>query len=338
MQTKVMKCGQPAYEYAAKLIKSGDIAAIPTETVYGLAADAFNPCAVKKIFAAKGRPQDNPLIVHISDINMMKSIVSDVSSAALKIAEKFWPGPLTIIFPKASGVPYEVTAGLETVAVRFPAHAGAQEIIKACGTPLAAPSANLSGMPSPTSARHVFDDLNGKIKLIVDGGSCSVGVESTVIAVSGESVSVLRPGMITVEDLKAVVPDVTVDKAVLEGAEKNQRVASPGMKYKHYAPKAEVTVIDGDFEKFKQYVQSRSDSETYCLVFDSEEKSLSLPCLTMGKAEDENEHARVLFERLRELDELDAKKVFARMPSLNGVGLAVYNRLIRAAAFRVIRL
>lgn len=335
MQTEIIKCSDEAAKKAAALIKSGDIVAIPTETVYGLAADAFNTNAVEKIFSAKGRPQDNPLIVHICDLKMINGIVAEFSDTAQKLAEKFWPGPLTIIMPKSREIPYEVTAGLDTVAVRFPSHKGAQEIIKACGTPLAAPSANLSGKPSPTTAQHVYDDMNGRIPLIIDGGACEVGLESTVVTVNGGNINVLRPGRITVEQLKTVTDNVYVDKAVLHGLENNSKATSPGMKYKHYAPKAEVEILEGSFEKFKQFVQNNAANDTFCLVFDGEENSLSLPCLTLGKIDDEVTSARKLFENLRELDKLGAKKVFARAPSTSGVGLAVYNRLIRAAAFRV---
>ncbi len=338
MQTKIMKCSPAAYEYAAQLIKNGDIAAIPTETVYGLAADAFNSNAVNKIFAAKSRPQDNPLIVHICGVEMMKAIVSEFSDTAKKLAGKFWPGPLTIIMPKSPEIPNAVTAGLDTVAVRFPFHKGAQDIIRVCGTPLAAPSANLSGRPSPTTAQHVYEDLNGKIPLIIDGGACEVGLESTVVSVKYNSITVLRPGRITVEQLKTAVDNVYIDNAVLNSVEKNAAVASPGMKYKHYAPKAEVEILDGDFRRFKEYTQSHASDSAYCLVFDGEERELSLPCLTLGKIDDEEACARMLFDRLRELDKIGAKKVFARAPSTCGVGLAVYNRLIRAAAFRVRKL
>lgn len=339
MQTKVLEYNEESIKYAASCIKNGDIVAIPTETVYGLAADAFNEKAVSKIFTAKGRPQDNPLIVHISDLKMMDNLVSDFSVTAKKIVDKFWPGPLTIILPKSPIVPDCVTAGLNTVAVRYPSHPVAQALIKASATPLAAPSANLSGKPSPTSAKHVFDDLNGNIEVILDGGVCEVGLESTVISIDDDKICVLRPGKITVDDLKTVTDNVTVDKAVLEGVtDSAQKVSSPGMKYKHYAPKADVYILDGDFEKFVEYANNNADKDTYGLVFDNEDKMLNIPCITIGDINDYNKHAQVLFDKLRELDDIGAKKVFARISSLDGVGLAVYNRLIRAAAFRVIKL
>ncbi len=319
------------------MLKSGELVGLPTETVYGLAADALNPTAVKKIFIAKGRPQDNPLIVHISDIDMIYSLTENPPALCFELASAFWPGPLTMVLPKAKTLSDEVTAGLDTVGIRFPSHKVAQDIITESKTPLAAPSANLSGSPSPTKAIHVFSDLDGKIPLIIDGGDSSVGVESTVIAVKENAIVLLRPGAVTVEELKAFAP-VTIDKGVLQKVDEDKKVASPGMKYKHYSPKAEVIIIDSDFESFRKYIDENKNDGVFAMVFEGEEKSLSVPTVSFGIKEDDFSQARVLFDSLRECDKLGAKKVFVRSPKKDGVGLAVYNRLLRAAAFTVITL
>jgi len=308
---------------------------IPTETVYGLAADALNPEAVKKIFIAKGRPQDNPLIVHISDIDMINTLTENPPKLCFALAKAFWPGPLTMVLPKAKTLSNEVTASLDTVGIRFPSHKVAQDIIKASGTPLAAPSANLSGSPSPTKAIHVFSDLKDRIPLVIDGGDSSVGVESTVIAVKEEKITLLRPGAVTVEELERFAP-VTIDKGVLQKVADNKKVASPGMKYKHYSPKAKVIIIDSDFEKFKNYIDENKADGVFAMVFEGEEKSLSVPTVSFGIIEDDSSQAKILFDSLRKCDELGAKVVFVRSPKKDGVGLAVYNRLLRAAAFTVI--
>lgn len=309
---------------------------MPTETVYGLAASAYDPAAIKKIFQAKGRPQDNPLIVHISNLKMLQPLVTAVPEPAKKLAEQFWPGPLTMIFPKSEKVPMEVTAGMETVAIRFPSHPVAQAIIRESSLPLAAPSANLSGKPSPTTAQHVWEDMDGKIPLIVDGGECQVGVESTVVLVKEDCLHLLRPGAVTPEMLKTCCDQVEIDPAVLHQLKEGAQAASPGMKYKHYSPKADVTILSGNLAQFKEYVNSHWDSATYALVFDGEQQGIACPCLTYGA--DAAEQAKELFAVLRRLDELGVKKVYARCPEKQGMGLAVYNRLIRAAGFQVIPL
>ncbi|MDF2568280.1 MAG: hypothetical protein K0R90_1736, partial [Oscillospiraceae bacterium] len=238
--TKILKPTKENLLLCAKLLKDGELIGMPTETVYGLAANAFDGDAVKKIFKAKGRPQDNPLIVHISDISMLGSIAAKVPKLAHELAERFWPGPLTIILPKAAHIPLAVTAGLDTVAVRIPSHEVAKELIKCCEFPLAAPSANLSGSPSPTKAEHVFQDLQGRIPFVIDGGECEIGLESTVVTLSEDTIKILRPGGVTVHDLLQVTPNVHIDQSVLSQLEPNQKVSSPGMKYKHYSPKAKV--------------------------------------------------------------------------------------------------
>ena len=243
-------------EKAAEIIKNGGLVAMPTETVYGLAANALDGKAVARIFKAKGRPMDNPLIVHISDISQIDSLVREFPEKARILAEKFWAGPLTMILPKSDIIPDEVSAGLDTVAIRFPSNKIAQALI-AKSMPLAAPSANLSGSPSPTNARHVFDDMNGRINAIIDGGECEVGVESTVITLSTDTPRLLRPGGITVEQLRKAIGNVIIDDAVLNPLKSGEKAASPGMKYKHYAPKAHIILLEGSDSDFIEYVNSR---------------------------------------------------------------------------------
>jgi len=332
--TELLDSSKSSIERCAKLLAEGEIVAIPTETVYGLAGDALNPNAIKKIFNAKGRPQDNPLIVHISDMKMLDELVSQIPPIALKIAENFWPGPLTMVFPKKDIIPLETSGGLDTVGIRIPAHKVAREIIRACGKPLAAPSANVSGSPSPTTAQHVFDDMNGKIPMIIDGGCCDIGVESTVISFENGGVRLLRPGFISIDDLREFVP-VFVDKGVNEKLEETEKTMSPGMKYKHYSPKANVIILDGTLENFNNYVEKNNSDGVYCVVFDRDKLTSKVPFLTYGDTSEEQ--AKQLFDRLRELDKIHAKAVYFRCPEKNGVGLAVYNRLLRAAGFEVIK-
>lgn len=322
----------------AQILKNGGIAAIPTETVYGLAANALDPEAVKKIFAAKGRPQDNPLIVHISEFDEIYPLVKFVPDSAKALAERFWPGPLTIILPKSGIIPDAVSAGLDTVAVRMPSHPIANKIIKAAGVPLAAPSANSSGLPSPTRVEHVIDDMMGKIDAIVDGGECDIGVESTVITLAGGVPRLLRPGGVTLEELRDVLGEVEVDPAVTDKLEENAVAASPGMKYKHYAPKAQVYIVKGTLPSFRCFTDYEKQDGDYAVCFDGEEDKIKIPCISYGKESSAKTQAHRLFAILRQADKLGAKRVFVRCPSLKGVGLAVYNRLIRAAAFRVITL
>lgn len=321
---------------AAELLKSGGIVAIPTETVYGLAASALNGKAIEKVFLAKGRPQDNPLIVHISDMGMLRDIVNDIPKSALKCAEKFWPGPLTMVLDSNGTVAPEVSAGLSTVAVRMPSHKVALDIIEKSGLPLAAPSANISGSPSPTSAYHVKADLYGKIDAIVYADECSVGVESTVVSFCTNPPRLLRPGAVTVEQLKTIIPDIQVDKAVLAEPEKDEKVASPGMKYKHYAPKTEAYLVEGESDEFIEFVNSKQDGLAIC--FEEEAEMIKAPKLIYGKKLNESSLAHEVFSVLRKIDDLGQTKAYIHAPSKTGVGLAVYNRLIRAAAFRVIEL
>ena len=327
-----------ALERACEILKNGGLVAMPTETVYGLAADTFNEKAVANIFTAKGRPQDNPLIVHVSDMEMVKTLVSSLPQKAVECAEAFWPGPFTMVLPRAECVPASVSAGLDTVAVRMPSDPVAHALIKQSGLPLAAPSANLSGSPSPTTAEHVLSDLDGRIDAVIVSHHCDVGLESTVISLCCEPPRLLRPGGVTLEQLREVLPDIVVDKAVLAQPEKGKPVASPGMKYKHYSPKAKVVMLNGEFDAFKTYVSAHKADGVFALVYDGEEQELDVPTVSFGHKGNGAEQAAVLFDALRELDSRGCKLCYARVPQKTGVELAVYNRLIRAAAFEVIDL
>lgn len=344
MKTELLKANinQPdpqTIEKAASILRAGGLVGIPTETVYGLAANALDAQAVEKIFEAKGRPQDNPLIIHIADISWLPLYAAEVPETAYALAKAFWPGPLTMILQRADVIPGVVSAGLGTVAVRFPSHPVAQAIIRAAGVPLAAPSANRSGSPSPTTAAHVFHDLNGRIDMIVDGGECAVGVESTVVQLCGGIPSVLRPGGITPAQLRNVLGSVEIDPAVTHRLAPGVRVASPGMKYKHYAPKANVTILDGTLDRFADYVRKNAPAEgCVVLCFAGEEAKFDVPAVVYGSSDDDSSQAQGLFGALRRLDEMGATTAFARCPRKNGVGLAVYNRLLRAAAFQEISL
>lgn len=339
MNTLFKKADEESIALAVKLLQDGDIVAIPTETVYGIAGNACNGESVKKIFKAKGRPQDNPLIVHISDMEMLKSVVSHVNEDALKLADAFWPGPLTIIMPKGDKISSENCAGLDSVGVRMPSDPVAHAIIEQSGLPLGAPSANLSGKPSPTTAQDVFADMDGRLPLIIDGGECLRGVESTVISVLEDTPLLLRPGYVTKEDMEYVLgKKIEVSSAILDKLPDGEQARSPGMKYKHYAPKAQVTIVDSDMNKFAEFVNSRKDEGVFALCFNGEDEFLSVECVTYGDKDNAAQQAHMLFSALRELDKRNAQIVYARCPSKDGVALAVYNRLIRAAAFRVIKL
>ena len=336
-ETKLLDNSKSSIEIGAKYLKNGEVVGIPTETVYGLAANALDENAVHKIFQAKGRPSDNPLIVHISSIDMIDELVTEIPELAKKCCEKFWPGPLTMIMKKSDKIPSVTSGGLDTVGIRMPSHKTARAIIDACGFPLAAPSANLSGSPSPTTAKHVFDDMNGRIPCIIDGGFSAVGVESTVISFEDDAIRLLRPGFISVEDLKEITDNVLIDDGVLHMLDKNAVVSSPGMKYKHYSPKADVIIIDGSLPKFREYVSNHNENNLWCMPFSKNDMTgIDVPYIAYG--ETSKEQAHMVFDVLRELDNVGAKKVYARCPETTGVGLAVYNRLLRAAGFQVIKL
>ncbi len=336
MKTLLLSADSAGIEKAAALIKNGFLVGMPTETVYGLAADACDPEAVAGIFAAKGRPADNPLIVHIADMNMLPEIADDIPDLAYKLAEKFWPGPLTMILKKKPCIPDITSGGLDTIGVRMPSHPAALELIRTTGCALAAPSGNISGYPSPTKAEHMIRDLDGRISAVIDGGECSVGVESTVISFENENtVRILRPGGITQEQLSQVSGEAIIDPAILNDIQEGQIVRSPGMKYQHYSPAARVVLIEGAYSDFCQYVNGKPGDNVYALVFDGEGDELDVPAISYGC--DDAGQAHMLFSCLREMDERGAETVYVRAPEPKGIGLAVYNRLIRAAGFEVIQ-
>lgn len=332
LTVKEMKQDKEAIIRAGQIIRQGGLVALPTETVYGLGANALNPDAVKNIFLAKGRPQDNPLIIHIEDASQAERYAKNIPPVYYELCRRFCPGPLTIILPKKDIIPLETSGGLETVAIRIPAHPVARAIIHEAGVPIAAPSANLSGSPSPTTAQHCVHDLWGRVDAIVDAGECSVGVESTVISLAGEKPILLRPGAVTPQMLKEFLPDLMIHEAVTEKLKEGVRADSPGMKYKHYAPKAKITILDADSRDFTEYVNSQKKEGMFALCFEEDVPFLQVPYISLGK--DETDQAKHLFAALRELDERGAQEVYARCPSKQGVGLAVYNRLIRAAAYQ----
>ena len=330
---------EAAIAEAGEILKNGGIVAIPTETVYGLAADAFNPEAVAKIFEAKGRPQDNPVIVHIASREQLPQVVSSVPEKAEKLMDAFWPGPLTMIVPKGDCIPDEVSCGLDTVGIRLPSHPMARALIRESGVPLAAPSANTSGRPSTTTAAHVMHDMDGKIAAVLDGGACGVGVESTVITLALERPRLLRPGGITLEQLRSVLGEVDVDRALYEKIGDDVKVSAPGMKYRHYAPKAPVTVVRGDPQDTAKYIAERISDATGVLCFD-EYKNMFPNCIVecFGSRDDLGAQAREVFDRLRAFDDTSVTQIWAQCPSDEGLGLAVANRIKKAAGFSVIEI
>lgn len=334
METRLLGSTEEEIAEAARLLRAGELVGMPTETVYGLAADALNGEAVARIFKAKGRPQDNPLIVHIAERDQLAALVAEIPKAAARLADVWWPGPLTMIFPKAACVPDEVSAGLPTVAVRMPSHPTARALIRAAG-PLAAPSANLSGSPSPTTAAHVMADMAGRIAAVVDGGESGVGLESTVVDMTREPPRLLRPGGITPEMLRETIGTLEIDDAVTHMLREGAVAASPGMKYKHYAPKVRVVLVKGTAAQYAAFVNSHA-ADAAAMCFDGEAAALCVPAVAYGRRDHPDEQAHRLFDVLRRLDELDAAVVYAACPPMEGVGLAVYNRLLRAAGFEVI--
>lgn len=334
METKLFGTSEYDIAEAGKMIAEGKLVAFPTETVYGLGANALNETAVRNIYLAKGRPSDNPLIVHIAEKEDIVPLVKEVTPKAKALIDAFFPAPLTIILNKSDKVGKVVSGGLDTVAVRMPKNEIARKLIKASGCPIAAPSANTSGLPSPTRVKYVIDDMMGKIDGIIDGGDCEFGVESTVITLATDVPTLLRPGAITKEMIEAVIGEITVAPAVLEGMKNDEVAASPGMKYKHYAPKAKVVIVNADKKKYEEFVNAQKGA--FALCFDDDE--VTIPKVTFGRENDDLSQAKELFDALRELDEMGAKKVYARIPHKDGVGMAVYNRLIRAAAFDIIDL
>ena len=321
---------------AAQLLREGQLVAFPTETVYGLGGNALLPGAAKAIYAAKGRPSDNPLIVHISSLQELPPLVREVPPAIHQLAQRFWPGPMTVVLSKSDWIPSETSGGLDTVAIRMPSHPVAQELIRRSGVPVAAPYANLSGSPSPTCAEHCLHDLDGRIAAIVDGGACQVGVESTVLTLCGEP-RVLRPGAVTLEMLRQVLPDIRYDPGVFHHLPDQAKVASPGMKYKHYAPHTRVVLVRGSREQFRRFLQGRQEPFG-ALCFEGDLPQEPCPLLTYGREHDPSSQAHQLFDALRRVDGLRVPVVYARVSGEEGIGQAVYNRLLRAAGFEEIAL
>ena len=338
MQTLYLSADQPnTAALAAQIIKSGGLVALPTETVYGLGANGLSPDAVDKIFLAKGRPNDNPLILHICDASQMEGLCHSIPESAWALAAAFWPGPLTMVLPAKDIVPKRTTGGLSTVAVRCPDSDITRQIIRLSGVPIAAPSANLSGKPSTTTAQHVAHDHDGRIDCIVDGGPCRVGVESTIIDLTETPPRLLRPGGITLSELESVLGPVTVDKAITQSLSENETAKAPGMKYKHYAPQCQVVIVSGGSQTAARWVRAHWKPGDRVLCF-REELPLYEGCdpLAYGKEAEPATLSAGLFDALRQLDDPSVGTVYARCPQDGGIGLAVRNRLSKAAAFQII--
>ncbi len=328
---------------AAALLQEGELVAFPTETVYGLGADALDPLAAKKIYAAKGRPSDNPLIVHIANTDALAVLAREVPASAYALAKRFWPGPLTMILKKSAAVPLETTGGLDTVALRMPSDLIARALLETSGIYIAAPSANASGRPSPTRAEHVLEDLNGKIPLILDGGPVEIGLESTIVDLTGETPLILRPGFVTLAMLREVLPEAAYDPAVLAREQKQNLVAkAPGMKYRHYAPKGKLRIFEGNLEDVVQRVRQEAfakQREGFCVaVLASEEtkdRYSEFSVRSVGERSKEETIAANLFHTLREFDHLGADYIFGECFYQEGLGEAIMNRLLKAAGYQV---
>lgn len=342
MKTELFSISDPAAQHtaverAAAILRAGGLLGIPTETVYGLGANGLDEDAVRRIFLAKGRPQDNPLILHIPSADWLERYCREVPQTARELAARFWPGPLTMILKRRENVPDVTTGGLDTVGVRCPDHAVTLAIIEAAGLPVAAPSGNLSGRPSPTCAEHMIEDMGGRIEGIVDGGACGVGVESTILDLTGERPRLLRPGGLPLEALCEVLGEVEVDSAVRAPLKAGEAPKAPGMKYRHYAPKAPVTVVTGDSRAAADYIRAHADSHTGVICFE-EYRNLfgeSVVC-SIGSVQDRSEQARRIFDALRTFDQTAVTKIFAQCPDEQGLGLAIANRLKKAAGFHVV--
>ena len=324
---------------AAQVIRVGGLVALPTETVYGLGANGLDADAVLKIFEAKGRPQDNPLILHIAGAQQLADFCRDIPPEAYRLAEAFWPGPLTLVLPCRENVPRRTTAGLDTVAIRCPANETTRHIIELAGVPIAAPSANTSGRPSPTTAQHVLEDMQGKIEMIVDGGSCGIGVESTILDLTVRPARLLRPGGLPVERIEQVIGKITVDPAVLRPMGEGERPRAPGMKYRHYAPRAQVTVLTGDAERTAAYIAEQAAPGSGVICFSEYAGRFAGRIVRqIGSVRDPLQQAQSVFDALRSFDETDVTEIYAQCPEEAGLGLAVANRLKKAAGFHVVAL
>lgn len=322
---------------AASILREGGLVGIPTETVYGLGANGLNEEAVAHIFEAKGRPQDNPLILHIPSADHLERYCKEIPLTAYRLAEAYWPGPLTMILKRKPIVPDVVTAGLDTVGMRCPSHPLCHAILEAADVPVAAPSGNTSGRPSPTTAAHMWEDMDGKIDAIVDGGPCSVGVESTIIDLTETPARLLRPGGITLEQLRAVLGEVAVDPAVTRLMGAGEKPKAPGMKYRHYAPKAPVTVVTGDPKKSAEYIATHAAPGDGIICFDEFAPLFGSHYVEqLGPAGDKGEQARHIFDALRFFDHTPVTSIWAQCPDASGIGLAISNRLNKAAGFHII--
>ena len=321
---------------AADTIRQGGLVVFPTETVYGLGGDGTNAEAAKRIYAAKGRPSDNPLIIHIAKPEDAEAY-AHTNETYYRLAKAFMPGPLTVILPKKETIPFSVTGGLDTVAIRCPSHPIARQLIAACGVPIAAPSANLSGKPSPTCARHVIDDLCGRVDMIIDGGDCEIGLESTIVKLDCDKAILLRPGAITADSLRCVCSSVEIAAAVLTQLNANERPQSPGMKYRHYAPEAPLVLLDGAESDIVAFLKKeRAYHKCAVLCYSEEIRVLGGEyMIDIGCADDVEMQARKLFTALREADTFGVDIIYAHLPQKDGLGLALYNRMIRAAAHTI---
>ena len=329
---------------AAQILRDGGLVAFPTETVYGLGANALDETAAKKIYAAKGRPSDNPLIAHISWLEELEPLVAYIPEAGRKLAEAFWPGPLTMVFPKSDIVPYGTTGGLDTVAVRMPSDPVANRLIKLAGVPVAAPSANTSGRPSPTTAQHVWQDMEGKIEMILDGGPVGIGVESTIVDVSGDVPTLLRPGAITMEMLRETVGQVEIDPAIQAPPSADLRPKAPGMKYRHYAPHADLQLVEGEtgkvVETINELVKEKLVEGKKVGVICTDETKARYPqgeVRSVGLRAKEETIAHNLFAVLREFDDLDVDCIYSESFSKDHLGQAIMNRLTKAAGYHVLK-
>ena len=330
---------------AADILKNGGLVAFPTETVYGLGGDGLREDAAKKIYAAKGRPSDNPLIIHISNMEMLEELTGEISEKARLLADKFWPGPLTMIFPKSDKVPFGTTGGLSTVAVRMPDHPVALALIEESGVSIAAPSANTSGRPSPTLAEHVYEDMDGKIEMILDGGKVGIGIESTIVDLTEEIPTILRPGYITKAMLEEVIGPVEIDKAILATQpDANLVPKAPGMKYKHYAPKGDLTIFEGEESKVIGEINQRIEELLakgakvgVIATKETKDNYIGGEVVVIGSRADEGEIASGLYGILRDFDQLDVDYIFSESFASDDLGQAIMNRLLKAAGYQVVR-
>ena len=350
METKILQVnpeqfGDEELQEACQVLRNDGLVAFPTETVYGLGGNALHKEAANHIYAAKGRPSDNPLIVHISEVKSLYELAADVPEAAKKLSEAFWPGPLTMILPKADIVPKSTTGGLDTVAIRMPSHPIAKELTRQSGVYIAAPSANLSGRPSPTKAEHVIEDLSGRIDMIIDGGEVGIGLESTIVDLTGDVPMVLRPGYITLEMLREVLGNVEVDPAVLSREVKPGIVAkAPGMKYRHYAPKGQLTIVEGETKQvvasILQMVHDKQKEGYKVAVIAAQETANCYPSgivYSIGSRKCEGSIAAGLYDILREMDHLGAEYIFAESFEDDNLGQAIMNRMLKAAGYHIVK-